>query len=166
MQMSNTVDGPEAALITESLNNASARIRFYRLAFGSASEGQTLSIHEIKDIFGKLNANEKVKTRVSLTTPLARHNAKLVGLMYLCAETALPYGGTIELTQDASCWSVTATGARLTTNQRAWNALRGDTLPDVTPAQIQFVLLPEAVRQFNRKLSLEISDSVLQLSVT
>ena len=45
--MSGAPEGPELQLINESVENANARLRFFRIAFGAASADQVISRSEI-----------------------------------------------------------------------------------------------------------------------
>ena len=50
LNMTPGAGGPEIALIAESVEAANARIRFFRVAYGAATENQVLEDKEISDI--------------------------------------------------------------------------------------------------------------------
>jgi len=50
LSMNGAPIGPEMSLISESVENANARIRFFRIAFGSANETQDVGQKEIQSI--------------------------------------------------------------------------------------------------------------------
>ena len=58
LTMSGSASAPEIALIAESVENANARIRLYRIAFGIASENQGVGSSEVRNILvGRLRAS-------------------------------------------------------------------------------------------------------------
>ena len=56
--MSGAATRPELALISDSVENANARIRYFRVAFGAASPGQRLRGSEIRAILVGLLAGQ------------------------------------------------------------------------------------------------------------
>ena len=56
LAMSQDMSGPEVSLISESVDNANARIRFFRIAFGSSSPGQMTGANEIASILRDMSS--------------------------------------------------------------------------------------------------------------
>jgi len=54
LQMESAAQGPELALISESVTNANARIRFFRIAFGAAGRDQRIGRSEVAGILADL----------------------------------------------------------------------------------------------------------------
>ena len=54
LTMSGAAGSPEMTLIGESIENANARIRFFRVAFGAAAPGSLLGNSEIRSIMADM----------------------------------------------------------------------------------------------------------------
>ena len=81
LAMSGTAAGPEMALISESVENANARIRFFRVAYGAAAEGQSLSRGEIVEILAGLGRSGRTTIQWQVEGPVPRRAAKLAFLL-------------------------------------------------------------------------------------
>ena len=64
---------------------------------------------------------------------------KLLFLMLLCVETALPIGGTIVISEQDGGFVVQTDGPRIHM-QEAWQVFEVDNSVIITPAQVQFPL--------------------------
>ena len=152
--------GPEIALISESIENANARIRFFRVAFGAASEGQMCSASEIRSILADLGKGLRMKINWLPTEDVPRREAKLAFLMLQCLETAMPWGGEIEVSRANERWTLIGSSDRMKINARLWEAL---SLPDggsaISAAEVQFLLVPLLIREAGRQLTLELSET-------
>ena len=79
IQMTTPSLGPEMAMISESVTNASARIRFFRIAFGAAGE-QLVGRQEVMSIL----KNVYVDTRLTVVWgPVDGQSRKKVRLTFL-----------------------------------------------------------------------------------
>lgn len=155
LDMAGGVPGPELALISESAKSADARIRFFRIAFGLPGE-ERLSTAELVRLFDELSKGGRLTLSWEVVNDMPRTEVRLAHLAVLCAQTALPYGGAVAVSQTAGHWSVSLSGVRISREQAAWQALsRGERPEDVTPATVQFALLFDGVRDAGR--SLEVS---------
>lgn len=139
---------PEMSLIEESCSSASARIRFFRVAFGQAGQGQNMSARDIRALFKELNGSGRITAEWEPGDDIGRDMAQLVFLAFLCAETALPMGGDIRITESSRIWQVTAKGPRVVPKEQDWSALIDRVMPeDVTPANVQFTFLSVMAQQ-------------------
>ncbi len=147
---------PEIALISESIENANARIRFFRIAFGASSDTAQIANTELQSVLRDLYRGNRVKAEWRVTGDLARREAKLAFLAILCVESALPFGGTILVTRTGDCWHVSGTAERLKIDPDLWAHLEGLGAPDtVKPPEVQFALVgPEATAQ-GRKVAVQ-----------
>ncbi|MGB0660767.1 MAG: histidine phosphotransferase family protein [Mangrovicoccus sp.] len=153
-------NGAEMALISESVTNANARIRFYRVAFGSASEGQSMGRNEIANILQDLTQGSRLNIIWMPVTDCPRPMVKLAFLLLQCFETAMPYGGETRVTLNDGQWRITGSANKLKIDPELWELLsRPETELDITPAQVQFALIPDLMAQLGRKLTLQISDT-------
>ncbi|GKY87925.1 histidine phosphotransferase family protein [Sinisalibacter aestuarii] len=130
-------DSPELALIAASVENASARIKAFRLAFGAAAPGQTVTE---ADMLALATAGErKLTLDWQPEGDVPRAEAKLALLALMCLETAMPWGGTARANRQGAHWRITATADRLKIDPPLWNALDGAALPEgLAAAQVHF----------------------------
>ena len=133
--------GPELELLAESTQNASARLRFFRIAFGIISAEQMISRAEITSILTALNAHQKHTLSWQCKAALSRSQVKLVFLVLMCLETVLPWGGDIEIADQGGGVRLVARSERLKIDDGLWSALlSGQQINDLNSARIQFAL--------------------------
>ena len=87
--MSTGDTSPELSLIAESVDNANARVKFFRIAFGMASPEQMTGRQEMVSILTSL-ATPRLTYEWLPKADLLRNEVKLLCQMMLCIETALP----------------------------------------------------------------------------
>lgn len=145
LEMTGKADGPEVELIRDAVRAAEARIRLFRLAFGGASPGQVTSLREAKLVVEGYFNQSRIAAVWMADADRSRQETKMALLMLLCAETALPMGGTVRIGPDpAGHWQLDATGPRLNVDEDLWDMLRsGAPAPDrpLRPADAQFPVL-------------------------
>ncbi|WP_300547166.1 histidine phosphotransferase family protein [Roseovarius sp.] len=165
LELSGMGASPEMTLILDSAADANARIRLFRLAFGTASASQSLRAEELRDILCTIYRSGRVTLVLDVSAPLRLPLAQILVLSLLCAEQSIPYGGTLSVTQHDDRFTVSATGARLQVNVELWNSLEAMApAPEVTPAQVQFLLLPERLAALGRSLQIERGETELRLT--
>lgn len=157
-------DSPEFALMAQSVEAANARIRLFRIAFGQSSTGQTVPVSDLSDILDSGFANRRLRLTHSLPTVISRDEARIALLALLTVETALPLGGDLTLAQDGGVWTLTARAKRIGADPRLWASLdSGQTPAGLSPAEVQFALLPAAVAKAGRQLSVTRTETSLSL---
>ena len=152
LQMSGAAPGDELSLIGDAGATASARLRLFRMAFGTADPDQHSSVQEMRSMFGAPGVLGRTVGDWQVTGPAPRTETRLAVLAALCLETALVRGGRVVVTRDGSNWQVTGTGPRLSVDDTLWEGLRGDPRAEVTPAQVQFLLLPDFAAEAGRRV--------------
>lgn len=156
---------PEVALIAESVENANARIRYFRVAFGAASAEASLSRGEIVEILKDLTKGSRVGIEWDAMGALSRADVKLCFLLVLCLESAMPWGGQIHVTGDGGRWNIGATSERFKIEPGVWELLVNPAAEvDITAAQVQFALVPETARALGRTVTTDIRDSYIKVS--
>jgi histidine phosphotransferase ChpT len=152
LAMSGTQDTPEMHLITESVENASARIRFFRIAFGAAGE-QMVGHPEITSILRDIYGAGRLKVEWAMSEPQSRAHVRLSFLALMCLETAMPYGGIVVVDKKGDGWILRGSAEKLNIDPVLW-ALLSSQKPQspVRPAQVQFALLPLVAKEDGRKL--------------
>jgi len=162
--MSGSVDGPEMALISQSVANANARIRYFRIAFGAAAEDQRLGCRDLGDVLDDTWANGRIAVSHDLEHDMARRDAKLALLLLLCMETALAGGGTLQVAARDGNWLLSAEGPKLKLEERLWSTLAmAQPEGEFTAGEVQFALLPGAVAQAGRVLQADLGQDGIQV---
>lgn len=147
MGLTQGTDGAEMALINDSVHNANARIRFFRIAFGKASPEQLIGHTEVTQILDATSKGGRIEYAWQVPDKQPRVKVRAALLLLQCFETALPRGGKIvtSLTEDG--WYFHGVGPEARWDAALWDSLTNQfSKVEHTPAQVQFVLLPEALR--------------------
>ena len=161
--MTRATDGPELELISESVVNASARIRFFRIAFGSAG-AQQIGQSEARSVLGDMMKSGRLSVDYTPTAPQTRRMVRLSFLGVLCLESAMPYGGHIEIACPDGRWTLRGTSEKLNIDETLWSALADPVrLGTIEPAQVQFALLPTLVREENLALSTDLGTQAIEI---
>ncbi len=148
-------DGPEMQLVADSVAHASARLRFFRIAFGAAGEGQMLGRSETELVLRDVYAGTRLAVTWGVTEDRRRAEAKVAFLLLQCIESALPRGGEIHISE-AGRWMVEARAERVTALPELWSLMDGRALPaTLRPAEVQFALAPRAAARIGRSITVE-----------
>ena len=157
---------PEIALITDSVANANARIRFFRVAFGSASGEAMLGAVEVASILEGVYGKARTKVRWKIERDLRRTEVKLAFLLIQCLETALPWGGRITVSRVDDRLLIAAEGDRLKVDAVLWECL-GDPkrTADIAASDVQFALAPLAALRIDRKIYTKVGTGGISVTV-
>ena len=157
---------PEIALISESVANANARIRFFRISFGAAGGDQRIARSEVLSVLTDLTRGGRVGYAWSSAAELARREVLLAFLLLQCLETAMPYGGKVRIERGDNGWRMQAEAARLKIDPALWEMLSERHPPaEIGAAQVHFALVPEELRAQGRRLVAELQDTTIRLTV-
>lgn len=157
--------GTEMALISESVENANARIRFFRIAYGGAGDEQTIRRSEILQVLSAAARGGRYTYFWEVPGDRTRTETRLAFLALQCLETALPMGGDITISRDEETWQITGHSDRIKMEDGLWDALTNPRKKVMhSPAQVQFALLPLALQEARRSLSVEASDDGIALT--
>lgn len=163
LDMSGGASGPEMDLIHESVGNASARIRYFRVAFGAAGE-QTMGRTEIVSILKDVMRGARLHVAWGPMDAQPRSHVRLAFLALLCVESAMPYGGRVEISQDLGAWLLHGHAEKLNIDRNLWQVLETSETPsDLLPAQVQFALLPIIANDMARRVTVELSENEVKL---
>lgn len=158
MSMSGGGASPELSLISESVNNANARIRFYRIAYGASSADQALGRPEITSVLDEITKGARLRIRWLPPGEIVRREVKAAFLVLQCYERAMPYGGDVEVDRRDGRWTFTGTANKLKIEGELWQLLSAPDLSvEVLPSQVQFALVPDVLAAMNRQLVLRTS---------
>ena len=162
--MTGEMDGPEMALINESVVNANARIRFFRIAFGAAKAGQMIGRDEISSVLQDINHGGRIQFDWHSDTELPREHVKLAFLLMQCFESALPLGGTVLIKQDANKWTLHCQADRINIDTNAWQLLlSGEGGTDISPSDVHFAIVADVVRQSGRVLLTDLQQNSISI---
>jgi histidine phosphotransferase ChpT len=157
-------DTPEMALIAESVENASARIRFFRVAFGAAEAEQTIGAQEIAAIVEGLGRTGRHQIDWSAGGG-PRVEVKLVFLVILCLSNAMPWGGTIAVRRIGESWCVSGAAERMKIDRALWDALSDPARPlAVSSAEVEFPLVRVSAARLGRAMTVEIGATGLSVT--
>ncbi|AVW91127.1 histidine phosphotransferase family protein [Celeribacter baekdonensis] len=164
LNMSGVSAGPELSLISESVENANARVKFFRVAFGMASPGQMSSRAEMVTILKGIST-ARLTYHWDATEDMPREEVKLACLMMMCLETALPRGGEIRLSCSGGQWSVRARADRLEPSPDLWARLGALSKAEgLKPSDVQFLLAPMQAAALGRRITHSSGDGVITLN--
>ncbi len=144
LAMSGQSDTPELALIAQSIASANSKIRFFRVAYGRAPTGSSLAQPEIVSVLRDYFKQSRVQIDWRPMRETQRRDVKLAFLAIQCLESALPYGGRIDIDFDGNGWVLHATGDKLHLITEHWQLLDGqnsDANDELGAAQVQFGML-------------------------
>ena len=149
---------PELAMIGESVSHANARLRFFRIAYGSTTTAQRVARNEVLAILQDISLHRRLKLEWASDGELARHEVKLAFLLLQCLESAMPYGGNIRISQAGLAWQAVAEAKRLLWDEHLWQLLEPSgpkTAGLISPQHVQFLLVPPEMQRQSRSLNLE-----------
>ena len=154
--MSAPSQGPEMQLINESVENANARLRFFRIAFGAASAEQVISRSEIITTLSAASRGGRLAYEWRPVGDLPRRAVRAAFLTVQCLETAMAFGGDITVDLDNDAWTITGESNRMNIDPDLWESLTNlRARVSLSAALVQFALLPDVLDQIGRALTLD-----------
>ncbi|MFB2531843.1 histidine phosphotransferase family protein [Paracoccus sp. p4-l81] len=165
-------NGPELTLVSESVDTAQARIRMFRVAFGASASDQRMSSPEAAGLMQDLARTGRLTIDWQAEGDMARREVKMLLLAGLCLETALPRGGRVLVCRSGDYtqpgWRLVAEAPRTRPDPELWALIGPDegapaitpqSLSSLSPAQVQFALLPAEAVLANRRLHWELDEA-------
>ena len=165
LMMEPATQGPEMALIAESVGHANARIRFFRVAFGAALPQQRLSAAEVVEILSDLTQGGRLSIAWQTRSDLPRVEVKIAFLLLLCLESALAYGGKISVQVDGGRWAIHAQAVTLRLDPALWAVLtQPGAAPEISPATVHFPLAAQEIARHQFRPMAEFGEDWIKLS--
>ena len=150
----------ELSLVRESVENAQARLRFFRIAFGNAAGDQDVGRGEVLEILTELYKSGRLKVHWAVDGAQPRPAVKLAFLLLQCLESAMPYGGQVRISAGETGWLVQGEADKLRVEPMLWDLLSGGAAPqELRPSQVQFALVPLAVARMRQRLEVETGET-------
>lgn len=145
----------EMELISESVQHANARIRYFRIAYGAATEDQMVSRSDILSILAATARGGRFTYFWHVEGDQPRRLVRCALLLMQCFEAALPLGGDIHIVQDGDQWRLSADGPRMSINGEIWESLTRPIVGfEYSAAQVQFALIPGFMAEAARTLKI------------
>jgi histidine phosphotransferase ChpT len=165
LSMSGISAVPEITLISESVENANARIRFFRIAFGAASRDAKIGNAEVKRVLADLYRGNRMRVDWKNSEDIRRVEAKLAFLLIQCFESAFPWGGRVTVTRTGTMWSLHGTADRMKAEVPLWELLSNPkATAEVSASSVHFALVAPTARTAGRQVRQMINGSSISVS--
>lgn len=141
--------GPEMSLIQQSCDHATARIRFFRIAFGTATDTSAIPVAEARKTLTDHYAGTRLSTEWRIAQDLGRDVTQLAYLSALCLEAALPQGGLLSFDVHDRSLVARADAPNVRGDLPIWAVVTDRVCADmqgISPAHVQFALLARLCR--------------------
>jgi histidine phosphotransferase ChpT len=162
LELSTGIAGAEMALIAQSVEHAQARIRFFRVAFGTAASDQIIPQAEVQSILAEMSKGSRVNVDWNVPGDLKRRDVRLAFLLMLCCETALPVGGLVTVTSDGQKWLITAKAEKVVLDAALWSIFESAPAPETaTAAKVHFPLAVQSLQNINKSVQIDHSTTEL-----
>ncbi len=148
LSMTGVAQSREVALIAESVENA----------YGAASGDQNIARAEIASTLAAAARGGRLSYFWEATGDQPRNLVRLAFLVLQCLESAMPYGGDITIRRDDDMWEITGEAPKLKIDEDLWTSLINTRKRvSVTPALVQFMLLPIVAQEADRVIALKLA---------
>ena len=155
--------GPEMQLICDSVKSASARIRFFRIAFGAASDEPVVR-NEVTSILTEMFDGGRLAVEWGPVDIQTRKAVRCAFLTILCLETAMPFGGQIQVSSSRSSWEIVGKSDKFSNIDVLWNeSSLSNTSAKMSPTHVQFSMLRTAAN--DEDLDLRLKRSPKEISI-
>lgn len=137
---------PEMKLIRQSCDNATARIQFFRIAFGTGEDRRSLPLATARSTLTNHYVGTRIRPDWETDRDLGRDIVQMGYLAVLCLESALLQGGDIRVTITDQSVIAFGFGAVVQRDPAIWGRLEvpdGGSPRSLRPAHVQFALLAQ-----------------------
>ena len=166
LELSGIAKTPELALLNDSIDSANSRVQFFRIAYGSAPDDLMLNPDVVQQTLAGYYVDKRVKAKWNYPHPVRRIDGKLLFLLVQCMETALPYGGNIQIRHPGGGWLLEASGRIVLTNP-LWNVFKDGLNGDpVRSSEVQFELARALAEQKQMTVEIAATDDDLRIMVS
>lgn len=157
---------PELALVAESVAQASARIRFFRIAYGPAGHDLRIARSDVLAALNAPKAGGRLEIEWASADELSRVDARLALLLLQCLETAMPYGGRITIACGEGGLHLQGSGPRMRHDSPWWERLQKKVVPaDAEPPEVHFALAIAALQARDHDLAVTLGDDTIRLEL-
>lgn len=148
--------GAEAMdLVASSVDQAAARLTFFRMAFGGAGSGGGIGFLDARPVLADYLGHRKLEPRIAIADGLVKPRAGVIkvmlGLAVVAAES-LPRGGMVSVSVTAEEIRIGAEGNDATLSDKTLQALSGALEPED-----EVLVLPATVGETARRFDIDYS---------
>ncbi len=166
MELSGQPGSAELALVNDSLANALAKLRFYRVAFGPADPGGRQSLDEAAQLTDAMFHGRFTigwEGRGELSRPMLR----LAYLAILCLEKSLPMGGHVRVRLAEAGLTLGVGGRRTAPPRELWaHVTDGAPLSDLKSDGVQFALLRQDLETTGHRIETRFTEDAAEVAIT
>jgi len=166
LELSGIVDTPEIELIRASVDQANARLRFLRLAFGPGDGDAKVARDDLlAQVQGRYGDNG---TSVAWESgeELSRAEAKAVFLALLALEGVTARGGQIMVQGREGTWQLVARSPSPIIDPGLWSIVENREKPaDPPPAKVHFLALRQHMKPDGRMMEVSRSDEGMRVTL-
>ncbi|MCG6884968.1 MAG: histidine phosphotransferase [Silicimonas sp.] len=165
LSMTGVSAAPEITLIAESVENANARIRFFRIAFGAAGRDTMIGNAEVRRFLRDLYRGNRMRVDWRLSEDTLRLEAKLAFLILQCFESALPWGGKVAITRNGETWSIFGSAERTKIDKDLWSLFSNPSATDeISAASVHFALVAPTAALVGRDVKVTFNGNAISVS--
>lgn len=165
LMMDGSQGGPEMVLISESVANANARIRFFRVAYGIAQPEQRIGRAEVQSVLSDITRGGRLQIDWKSENDLLRGEVKIAFLLIQCLESAMAYGGKITVQVADGRWHIVGEALKLRIEAALWAVLADPTAtPDITASVVHFPLAAEEISRRGYRLAADLTQTTIRLN--
>jgi histidine phosphotransferase ChpT len=166
LQMAGGPAGAELALVNESLANALAKLRFFRIAFGPADAQARQSAEEAAQLTDAMFNGRFTVAWQAGGGDMARPLARIVYLAVLCLERSLPMGGHVRVAIAPDAVSLAVDGRRTAPPPDLWeHVTRGAPVPGLKADAVQFALLRQALQATGHTIDVAFAEAAATVRI-
>ena len=129
-----------------------------------ASVEQMVGHAEINGVISDYFEPTRLTVSAAQIADCPRPEVKVLFLLLLCAESAMPYGGTIRVTRTDTVWHVAGEADKMKTDPAMWSWFAPGPVPEPTAALVHFALLAQLSGDQNRSVHAEYGAGKISLS--
>lgn len=165
LELSGAPQSPEMVLISESVKNANAKVRFLRIAFGDTQAAGTVAPSEIDDMLRGCFDPQRLSMEWAIPKPIEREDVKLLFLFLLCAEKLAAYGGAVTIAEIGQGFHISITSQTLKT-EGFLDFQANRLLPKEGPPYVQFYLAQSLLDRLKYGLKIEQGMDKISFAIT
>jgi len=156
---------PELDLVAGSAEQASAKLSFFRIAFGNASEGSETSGPMIARLVEAMYVGARFRPSWTvLDGTLPKGEVKLALLLMLGVETSLKLGGSCTVAREGDAWRLDATGPRIEPNLDHWAfATDGRPTEALSSKEVQFAVARDTSLAIGRRVQMSSGEAGMRV---
>ncbi|WBU65362.1 histidine phosphotransferase family protein [Paracoccus aerodenitrificans] len=161
-------ESEEMSMIDGALSAARARLSCFRVAFGSVGASHCIRAKEFAHLVAEIEKSGKMRISLHSDSDHSRQDVKMVLLALMCLHSAMPWGASIVVRQQAAHWHLRAEGSRTRHDTALWSWLGSDVnspdLYDPPAAEVHFPLLAITAAEAGRMIRWSLCDTGAEIS--